>query len=169
MASIGGFVCGKEEIMDYFRYNMRSQIYAKSLPIAIVIGARKRLEMLRTQPEHKDNLWKIVRALQSGLKNAGFDIGHTNSPVTPVFMKGNLAEATNLTFDLRENHGIFCSIVIYPVVPKGTIMLRLIPTAAHSLDDVNYTIETFKKCMSKLANGDYQAEELASVEVDKKK
>ncbi len=169
MASIGGFVCGKEEIMDYFRYNMRSQIYAKSLPIALVIGARKRLEMLRTQPEHKANLWKIVNALQSGLRDAGFDIGHTNSPVTPVFMKGNLAEATNLTFDLRENYGIFCSIVIYPVVPKGTIMLRLIPTAAHNLEDVQYTIDTFKKCMTKLQNGEYQADELAAVEVDKKR
>lgn len=167
MASIGAFVCGKEEIMDYFRYNMRSQIYAKSLPIAITIGARKRLEILRTQPEHKENLWNIVRALQSGLKDAGFDIGKTDSPVTPIFLKGNLAEATNLTFDLRENYGIFCSIVIYPVVPKGTIMLRLIPTAAHSLEDVKYTIETFQKCKVKLENGDYQAEELAHVEVDK--
>ena len=169
MASIGGFVCGKEDIMDYFRYNMRSQIYAKSLPIAITIGARKRLELLRTQPEHKEKLWTIVRALQSGLKDAGFDIGDTNSPVSPVFLKGDLAEATNLTFDLRENYGIFCSIVIYPVVPKGTIMLRLIPTASHSLEDVKYTIETFQKCKVKLENGDYKAEELAHVEVDKKK
>ena len=133
----------------------------------LVVGARKRLELLRTQPKHKENLWKIATALQSGLKEAGFNIGNTNSPVTPVFLEGNLAEATNLTFDLRENYNIFCSIVIYPVVPKGTIMLRLIPTAVHELEDVSYTIETFVKVKKKLDNGDYKAEELANVEVDK--
>jgi glycine C-acetyltransferase len=167
MASIGAFVCAKEHIVEYLRYNMRSQMFAKSLPMPLVVGARKRLELLRTQPEHKANLWKIATALQSGLKEAGFNIGHTNSPVTPVFLEGNLAEATNLTFDLRENYNIFCSIVIYPVVPKGTIMLRLIPTGAHQLEDVSYTIETFIKVKAKLDNGDYKAEELANVEVDK--
>lgn len=169
IALIGGFICAKEGIIEYFRYNMRSQIYAKALPIALTIGARKRLELLRTKPELKDKLWEITNALQNGFKAAGFDIGHTNTPVTPVFMKGSLAEATNLTFDLRENHGIFCSIVIYPVVPKDVIMLRIIPTAAHSLEDVAYTIETFKKLKSKLDNGEYQSEELAHVEVDKKR
>ncbi|MFA5574354.1 MAG: aminotransferase class I/II-fold pyridoxal phosphate-dependent enzyme [Brumimicrobium sp.] len=167
MASIGAFVTAKEQIIDYLRYNMRSQMFAKSLPMPIVIGARKRLEILRTQPERKEKLWEIATALQTGLKNAGFDIGKTNSAVTPVFLQGGLAEATNLTFDLRENYNIFCSIVIYPVVPKDTIMLRLIPTGAHTLEDVQYTIDTFVKIKDKLDRGDYKAEELAHVEVDK--
>jgi glycine C-acetyltransferase len=169
MASIGGFVCAEESIVEYFRYNMRSQMFAKALPITITIGARKRLELLRTQPELKNNLWKIANALQEGLVSSGFSIGESNSPVTHVFMKGSLAEATNLTFDLRENYNIFCSIVIYPVVPKEVIMLRLIPTAVHTMEDVNYTIETFKKLKEKLDSGAYKAEELATVEVDNKK
>ena len=169
MASIGGFVCAEESIVEYFRYNMRSQMFAKALPITITIGARKRLELLRTQPELKNNLWKIANALQQGLVDSGFSIGDSNSPVTPVFMKGSLAEATNLTFDLRENYNIFCSIVIYPVVPKDVIMLRLIPTAAHTMEDVNYTIDTFKKLKEKLDTGAYRAEELATVEVDDKR
>ncbi len=169
MASIGGFLAGEESIVEFFRYNMRSQMFAKALPMTITIGARKRLELLRTRPELKNKLGEIASALQEGLKKAGFDIGKTNSPVTPVFMKGNLAEATNLTFDLRENYNIFCSIVIYPVVPKDTIMLRLIPTAAHTLDDVSYTIETFKKLKEKLDAGAYKAEELAAVETDDKR
>jgi glycine C-acetyltransferase len=169
MASIGGFICAEESIVEYFRYNMRSQMFAKALPITITIGARKRLELLRTQPELKNNLWKIANALQSGLVDSGFSIGDSNSPVTPVFMKGSLAEATNLTFDLRENYNIFCSIVIYPVVPKDVIMLRLIPTAVHTMEDVNYTIETFKKLKEKLDTGAYRAEELATVEVDDKR
>ena len=139
MASIGAFICGNENLIEFLRYNMRSQVFAKSLPMPLVVGARKRLELLRTQPEHKENLWKIASALQKGLVDAGFDIGETNSAVTPVFLKGGLGEATNLTFDLRENHSIFCSIVIYPVVPKDVLMLRLIPTAAHTLEDVKYT------------------------------
>lgn len=169
MASVGGFICATEEVVEFLRYNMRSQIYAKALPMVNTIGARKRLELIKTKPELKDKLWEVTNALQSGFRDAGFDIGKTNTCVTPVFMKGNLAEATNLTFDLRENYGIFCSIVIYPVVPKDTIMLRIIPTAAHSLEDVQYTIETFKKLKGKLENGEYQSEELAHVEVDKKK
>lgn len=169
MASVGGFICATEEVVEFLRYNMRSQIYAKALPMVNTIGARKRLELIKTKPELKDKLWEVTNALQSGFREAGFDIGKTNTCVTPVFMKGNLAEATNLTFDLRENYGIFCSIVIYPVVPKDTIMLRIIPTAAHSLEDVQYTIETFKKLKVKLENGEYQSEELAHVEVDKKK
>lgn len=169
MASIGGFICAEESIIEYMRYNMRSQMFAKALPMTITIGARKRLEMLRTRPELKENLWKIATALQTGFKDAGFDIGATNSPVTPVFMKGSLAEATNLTFDLRENYGIFCSIVIYPVVPKDVIMLRIIPTAAHTMEDVTYTLETFKTLKSKLDSGAYKSDELATVEVDDKK
>lgn len=157
MATIGAFVAGDEQVIEYLKYNMRSQTFAKSLPMPIVVGAIKRLEMMRTQPEHKENLWKIATALQSGLRDAGFNLGLTNSPVTPVFLKGTLGEATNLTMDLRENHNIFCSIVVYPVVPKEVIMLRLIPTAVHKLEDVEYTIETFKKIKVKLEAGEYEA------------
>ena len=168
MASIGAFISGDEHMIEYLRYNMRSQVFAKSLPMTLVVGARKRLELLRDQPQHKENLWKIASALQSGLVEAGFNIGVTNSAVTPVFLQGGLAEATNLTFDLRENYNIFCSIVIYPVVPKDTLMLRLIPTASHTLEDVRYTIETFVAVKAKLDNGEYQSEEMAAVEVDTK-
>ncbi len=168
MASIGAFICGDEQLIEFLRYNMRSQVFAKSLPMPLVVGARKRLELLRDQPEHKEKLWQIASSLQKGLVDVGFDIGVTNSAVTPVFLKGNLAEATNLTFDLRENYNIFCSIVVYPVVPKDVIMLRLIPTAAHTLDDVQYTIDTFKTMKEKLDAGEYQSEEMATVEVDKK-
>ncbi|MGB6036938.1 MAG: aminotransferase class I/II-fold pyridoxal phosphate-dependent enzyme [Cryomorphaceae bacterium] len=157
MATIGAFVAGDEQVIEYLKYNMRSQTFAKSLPMPIVIGALKRLEMMRTEPEHKENLWKIATALQTGLRDAGFNLGVTNSPVTPVFLKGTLGEATNLTMDLRENHNIFCSIVVYPVVPKEVIMLRLIPTAVHKLEDVEYTIETFKKIKVKLEAGEYEA------------
>lgn len=162
MASVGGFIAADEQVIEYLRYNMRSQIFAKSLPMPIVIGALKRLEMLRTQPELREKLWTIVNALQSGLKEAGFDIGATNSPVTPVFLKGTLGEATNVTLDLRENYNIFCSIVVYPVVAKDVIMLRLIPTAVHTLEDVQYTIDTFKKVQEKLKAGEYHAEKIVS-------
>ena len=134
---------------------MRSQIFAKSLPMPLVVGALKRLELLRTQPELKENLWTVVRALQSGLREKGFNIGTTESPVTPVFLSGEIPDATQITFDLRENHGIFCSIVMYPVVPKGVIMLRLIPTAMHTLEDVQQTIEAFEAMASKLDKGLY--------------
>jgi glycine C-acetyltransferase len=157
MATIGAFVAGDEQVIEYLKYNMRSQTFAKSLPMPLVIGALKRLDMMRTEPEHKDNLWKIATALQTGLKEAGFDLGVTNSAVTPVFLKGTLGEATNLTMDLRENHNIFCSIVVYPVVPKEVIMLRLIPTAVHELEDVELTIETFKKIKVRLEAGEYEA------------
>ncbi|MDG1429484.1 MAG: aminotransferase class I/II-fold pyridoxal phosphate-dependent enzyme [Crocinitomicaceae bacterium] len=168
MASVGAFVCAEESIVEYLRYNMRSQVYAKSLAMPLVVGARKRLELLRTQPEHKERLWSVAKSLQDGLVENGFDIGLTNSCVTPVFLKGNLAEATNLTVDLRENYNIFCSIVIYPVVPKDVIMLRLIPTATHTMEDVQYTIESFQKMKQKLDNGDYYSEKMAAVEVDTK-
>ena len=162
MATIGAFVAGDEDVIDFLRYNMRSQTFAKSLPMPIVVGARKRLQMLRESKEHKDRLWEIATALQEGLKEAGFDIGDTNSCVTPVFLKGGLGEATNLTVDLRENHGIFCSIVVYPVVPKDTIMLRLIPTAVHTLEDVEYTIKTFSSVQAKLDAGEYKSDKIAS-------
>jgi len=161
MASIGAFISSDKDIISYLRYNMRSQIFAKSLPMPLVIGALKRLEMLRTQPEHKENLWKIVNALQEGLVEAGFSIGTTTTPVTPVVLNGTVAEATHLTRDLRENYSIFTSIVVYPVVPKGTIILRLIPTAAHTLADVEETITAFKDIYKNLKEGKYQHETLA--------
>jgi glycine C-acetyltransferase len=162
MATIGAFVASDEHVIEYLRYNMRSQTFAKALPLPIVVGAIKRLEMLRTQPELQQQLWHIAKALQGGLKNAGFDIGRTNSVVTPVFLKGSLGEATNVTLDLRETYGIFCSIVVYPVVPKDVIMLRLIPTTVHTLKDVEYTIESFLKVREKLEAGAYKAEKIAS-------
>lgn len=155
MALIGAFVAGPKSIMDFLRYNLRSQIFAKSLPMPLVVGALKRLELLRTKPELKDKLWTIVKALQGGLREAGFNIGITTTPVTPVLLNGTVEEATHLTLDLRENYDIFCSIVVYPVVPRGVIMLRLIPTAAHTLEDVAETIEAFKSIQSKLKNGEY--------------
>ena len=160
MAGIGGFVASDQKVIEYLRYNLRSQIYAKSLPMPMVIGSLKRLEMIRTMPEFKENLWKIVDALQSGLKENGFNLGDTASPVTPVFLAGGIPEATQITYDLRENYNIFCSIVTYPVIPKGTIMLRLIPTAAHSLEDVEYTIDAFSKIKQKLTNGEYDSQKI---------
>jgi glycine C-acetyltransferase len=162
MGSIGAFVAGKENVIDFLRYNMRSQIFAKSLPMPLVIGAMKRLELLKSQPELRENLWKVVNALQKGLKEKGFNLGNTQSPVTPVFLSGTVPEATNIIFDLRENYGIFCSIVVYPVVPKGVIMIRVIPTAAHTLEDVDFTIKAFAEVQQKLKDGKYQSERIVS-------
>ncbi len=162
MASVGGFISSTEDVVDYLKHNTRSQIFAKSMPMPLVEGNLKRLELLRDQPEHKANLWKIANALQSGLKANGFNLGETNSCVTPVFLEGGLMEATNLIFDLRENHQIFTSLVVYPVVPKNVILLRLIPTAAHSLEDVAETIKAFQDIKGKLAAGEYKAETLAA-------
>lgn len=162
MATVGAFVASDQHVIEFLRYNMRSQTFAKALPMPIVIGALKRLEMIRTKPELQENLWNIARALQSGLKEAGFDIGKTNSVVTPVFLKGSLGEATNVTLALREQHGIFCSIVVYPVVPKDVIMLRLIPTTVHTLEDVRYTIECFTKVRAQLEAGEFAGERIAS-------
>lgn len=161
MAGIGGFIAGNAEVVNYLRYNLRSQIFAKSLPMPMVIGAMKRLELLQKEPELRENLWKVVHALQDGLRQKGFDLGNTESPVTPVFLKGAVFEAANLVMDLRENHSVFCSIVLYPVVPKGVIMLRLIPTAAHTLEDVEYTIDAFSKISSKLKEGKYSKETIS--------
>ena len=155
MASIGAFVAGPEQVIDYLRYNMRSQIFAKSLPMPITVGALKRLELLRTQPQLKDKLWEITHALQTGLRERGFNLGTTQSCVTPVILKGQISDATQLILDMRENYNIFCSIVIYPVVPKDVIMVRLIPTAAHSLEDVAETISAFEKIAEKLDKGEY--------------
>ncbi|MGB4536083.1 MAG: aminotransferase class I/II-fold pyridoxal phosphate-dependent enzyme, partial [Tenuifilaceae bacterium] len=163
MAGIGGFIAADEDIIAYLAYNLRSQIFAKSLPMPMVIGALKRLELIKSHPEYLEKLWSIAHALQKGLKEAGLDIGKTQSPVTPVYMRGNLPEATNMVFDLRENYGIFCSIVVYPVIPKGQILLRLIPTAVHTLEDVNYTIDAFAKCATKLKQGKYDTEKVAQI------
>ena len=156
MASIGAFVSGDADIIDNLRYKLRSQIFAKSLPMPLVIGNLKRLELIRSNPEFKNKLWEIVNAIQEGLKENGFNIGTTQSPVTPIVLKGDVYECTNLIRDLRSEYSIFCSGVIYPVVPKGVIMLRIIPTASHTLEDVKQTIDTFKEVKKKLDKGIYQ-------------
>ncbi len=163
MAGIGAFIAAKEEVCDFLRYNMRSQTFAKSLPIAMVIGLLKRLELIKTQPQIRENLWTIVEALQKGLKAENFDLGVTNSPVTPVYLSGSVPEGTNVIMDLRENYNIFCSIVIYPVIPKGQLLLRLIPTASHTLEDVEYTIKAFSEVRKKLEAGKYIASKIAQV------
>ncbi|MBX7181130.1 MAG: aminotransferase class I/II-fold pyridoxal phosphate-dependent enzyme [Bacteroidia bacterium] len=161
MALIGGFISADKNVIEFLRYNMRSQIFAKALPMPLVVGALKRLELLRSNPKLRENLWKIVNALQKGLVEAGFSIGNTESPVTPVYLNGTIPEATHLIKDLRENYDIFCSMVVYPVVPKGIIMLRLIPTAIHTLADVDYTISAFTKIKQNLADGKYAQEKIA--------
>ncbi|MFT5021725.1 MAG: glycine C-acetyltransferase [Flavobacteriaceae bacterium] len=156
MAGIGAFIAADKEIIDYLKYNLRSQMFAKSLPMIYVKGALKRLDMLRSQPELKENLWRNVNALQSGLKAQGFDIGTTTSCVTPVYLNGSIPEAMALVKDLRENHGIFCSIVVYPVIPKGLILLRLIPTATHTQEDIDLTLTAFSSIRERLENGTYK-------------
>ena len=162
MAGIGAFIASTEEITNFLRYNMRSQTFAKSLPMPMVIGLQKRLELLKGKPELRAKLWEIATTLQKGLKDRGFNIGVTNTMVTPVFFQGDLNEATAITMDLRENYGIFCSIVLYPVIPKGLIMLRLIPTAMHSLEDVQRTLEAFTEAGEKLKNGLYKEVKMAT-------
>ncbi|MBC8987515.1 aminotransferase class I/II-fold pyridoxal phosphate-dependent enzyme [Pedobacter sp. N36a] len=156
MAGIGAFVASTQELTNYFRYNMRSQTFAKALPMPMVIGLLKRLELLKNNPELRERLWLIATTLQEGLRARGFDLGITNTMVTPVFLKGELLEATALTMDLRENYGIFCSIVVYPVIPKGLIELRLIPTAVHTLEDVQRTLDAFSEVSEKLKTGYYK-------------
>jgi len=160
MAGIGAFVASNKEIVDYLRYNMRSQIFAKALPMPMVLGLKKRFELLRSKPELRQKLWQISNALQNGLIERGFNLGVTNTMVTPVFLEGELVEATALTRDLRENYGIFCSIVIYPVIPRGLILLRLIPTAAHSLEDVQRTLDAYSEMSEKLKAGYYKENKL---------
>ncbi len=158
MAGIGGFVASTKEVITYLRFNLRSQIYAKALPMAMTLGATRRLEIIRSHPEYREKLWTIVNALQKGLREAGLDLGRTESPVTPVFFKCPLTQVTQLIYDLRENFNIFCSVVIYPVVPKDVVMLRLIPTASHSLEDVKYTVNAFKEIKRKIDNNLYPDE-----------
>mgnify|MGYP006140475893 FL=1 len=156
MASTGAFIAANKEIIDYLKYNLRSQVFAKSLQMQLVIGALKRLDMIRTMPELKEKLWVIVEALQAGLRDRGFDLGQTQSCVTPVYLKGSIPEAMALVKDLRENHGVFCSIVVYPVIPKGLILLRLIPTSMHTLTDVELTLKAFSAIKKHLENGVYK-------------
>ena len=158
MASIGAFVSGERLIVDYIRYNIRSQIFAKSLPMPLVLGNLKRLELLRNNPSLKDKLWSNAKKLQAGLRKKGFDIGKTDSVVTPIYMKGDVPEATAMVMDLRENFGIFCSIVVYPVIPKGHIIYRLIPTAIHNDEDIDTTLAAFEATKKKLDQGDYKVE-----------
>jgi glycine C-acetyltransferase len=158
MASIGAFVAGDRAIIDYIRWNIRSQIFAKSLPMPLTLGNLKRLELLRTQPEMKEQLWSNALKLQKGLKEKGFDIGKTDSVVTPVYMKGGVEEATAMVMDLRENYGVFASVVVYPVIPKGHIIYRLIPTAVHTDEDIQATLKAFEATKKKLDNGEYKVE-----------
>ncbi|MGP8216041.1 MAG: aminotransferase class I/II-fold pyridoxal phosphate-dependent enzyme [Bacteroidia bacterium] len=162
-ALFGGFIAGSENLTDFLRYNARSQVYAKTLPMAVVVGALKRLEIMRRSQEQRLKLWANIKALHEGLAKAGLDIGGTEAAITPVYLHGTVPEATNITFDLRENYGIFCSIVVYPVVPKGVMLLRLIPTAEHTLEDVNYTINAFSEILKKLKAGHYSTEKMAEI------
>jgi glycine C-acetyltransferase len=155
MANIGAFVAADEAIIGYLKYNLRSQMFAKALPMIQTLGSLKRLRMLRTMPELKDKLWENVNALQNGLKDRGFDIGDTNTCVTPVYLNGSIPEAMMLVNDLRENYHIFLSIVVYPVVPKGIILLRMIPTSSHTLRDISETLDAFEAVREKLVNGTY--------------
>ncbi len=164
MAGIGAFVASTQTIVNFLRYNMRSQTFAKALPMPMVLGLRKRLELLINSPELREKLWKIAGALQEGLRSRGFDLGITNTMVTPVFLKGDLNEATSLTMDLRENYGIFCSIVMYPVIPKGLIELRIIPTAMHTLEDVQRTLDAYSEVSEKLQSGYYKEHKFALAE-----
>lgn len=158
MASIGAFIAGPHDVIDYIRYNIRSQIFAKSLPMPLVVGNLKRLELLRNHPELKEKLWENALKLQNGLKERGFDIGNTDSVVTPVYMKGDVPEATAMVMDLRENYGIFASIVVYPVIPKGHIIYRLIPSAIHTDEDIELTLKAFSATKKKLDAGEYKVE-----------
>jgi glycine C-acetyltransferase len=158
MASVGAFISSDKQVIEYLQYNMRSQIFAKSLPMPIVIGNLKRLELLRSQPQLKANLWKNVRMLQDGLRERGFDLGGTNSCVTPVYLTGSIPEASKLIIDMRESFAIFCSAVMYPVIPKGQMLLRLIPTAAHTERDIRETLDAFSTVAKKLRDGEYATE-----------
>lgn len=156
MASIGAFVAADKDVIDFLKYNLRSQMFAKALPMMLVLGALKRLEMLRTMPELKAKLWENVNALQNGLKEKGFNIGDTNTCVTPVYLEGSIPEAMVMVNDLRENYSVFLSIVVYPVIPKGIILLRMIPTATHTMEDINLTLSAYEAIRVKLENGTYK-------------
>ncbi|MEO7046227.1 MAG: aminotransferase class I/II-fold pyridoxal phosphate-dependent enzyme [Ferruginibacter sp.] len=160
LGSLGGFICGTKAVLKYLRYNVRSQIFAKSMPLMVVEGMLKRMDMVINKPEMREKLWANVERLQKGLREKGFDIGNTNTPVTPIFMKGDVPEASQMVMDLRENYHIFCSIVVYPVIPKGDIIYRLIPTAEHSFEDVDITLKAFEETKKKLDAGLYKAADI---------
>jgi len=160
MGSLGAFIAGPKDIITYLKYNVRSQIFAKSLPLIVVEGMIKRMEMLKTMPELRERLWRNTNRLHEGLRQRGFDIGNTNAPVTPVYLKGDLSEATGMVMDLRENYDIFCSVVVYPVIPRGQIIYRLIPTAVHTDEDVDLTLKAFEATKKKLAEGEYKADDI---------
>ncbi|MEO5944515.1 MAG: aminotransferase class I/II-fold pyridoxal phosphate-dependent enzyme [Ferruginibacter sp.] len=160
LGSLGGFICGTKAVLKYLRYNVRSQIFAKSMPLMVVEGMLKRMDMVINKPEMREKLWANVERLQRGLREKGFDIGNTNTPVTPIFMKGDVPEASQMVMDLRENYHIFCSIVVYPVIPKGDIIYRLIPTADHSYEDVDITLKAFEETKKKLDAGLYKAAQI---------
>jgi glycine C-acetyltransferase len=162
MAGFGGFFAGNKDVIRFLQYNLRSQVFAKSLPMPMVIGGLKRLELLKNNPELKDKLWENVNKIQAGLKAKNFNLGLTNTPVTPIILQGSPIEATIMAKDLRENHGIFVSVVVYPVIPKGTIIFRIIPTAAHTDEDIEYTLNAFDAIRKKLDSGYYKkaAEEM---------
>ncbi|WP_341841097.1 pyridoxal phosphate-dependent aminotransferase family protein [Chitinophaga caseinilytica] len=162
-ASIGAFMSGDKAIINYLRYNMRSQIFAKSIPLPLVIGHLKRVQLMRAHPEMKAKLWSNVNKLQKGLRDRGFNIGSTNSPVTPIYLEGDIPEATAMCLDLRENYNIFCSIVVYPVIPKGQIIYRLIPTAAHNDEDIELTLKAFTETKAKLDAKAYAVAEIPVV------
>ena len=168
MAIIGGFVAGPKYVIEFLRYNMRSQMYAKSLPLAIVEGCEKRLEIIRSAEGDalRAQLWKVTRALQQGFRDLGFDIGPAEACVTPVHVQGDVVQATNIAMDLRENYRIFCSVITYPVIPKGMIIFRIIPTAAHTMDDVNYTLNAFKEVKEKLDKGFYDGTEVPNMRIE---
>ncbi len=163
MGSIGAFISGPKVVLNYLRYNTRSQIFAKSLPLIVVEGMLARMDMVKTMPELREKLWYNVNRLQEGLKARGFDIGSTNSPVTPIYMKGDVPQATAMVMDLRENYHIFCSIVVYPVIPKGDILYRIIPTAAHSDEDIDLTLKAFEETKKKLDKGEYKVAEIPAM------
>ena len=163
MGSIGAFISGPKAVIKFLRYNTRSQIFAKSLPLMIVEGMLTRMEMVTTLPQLREKLWHNVKLLQNGLRERGFDIGNTNTPVTPIYMKGDVPEATQMVMDLRENYHVFCSIVVYPVIPKGDIIYRLIPTAVHSEEDINITLNAFEATKKKLDAGAYKAADIPNM------
>ena len=168
MAIIGGFVAGPKYVIEFLRYNMRSQMYAKSLPLAIVEGCEKRLEIIRSAEGDalRAQLWTVTRALQKGFRDLGFDIGPAEACVTPVHVQGDVVQATNIAMDLRENYRIFCSVITYPVIPKGMIIFRIIPTAAHTMDDVNYTLNAFAEVRQKLDKGYYDGTEVPNMRIE---
>ena len=163
MGSIGAFISGPKAVLKFLRYNTRSQIFAKSLPLMIVEGMLTRMEMVTTMPQLREKLWHNVHRLQNGLREKGFDIGNTNTPVTPIYMKGDVPEATQMVMDLRENYHVFCSIVVYPVIPKGDIIYRLIPTAVHSDEDIDITLKAFEATKKKLDAGEYKAADIPNM------